>query len=238
MSWVRHLPNALTLGNLLCGCIGILMLHPALNLFNLATPGRIFLVQPGYFVVAACVFDFLDGFTARALKVTSPIGKQLDSLADMVSFGVLPSLAMAWMIYEKTPFDGLSYFAFLLAAGSALRLARFNIDETQKDSFSGLPTPANALFITGLCFAIEDGQTWLLSPYLLIGVTVVFSYLMVSGLRLIAFKFDRLQWQGNELKLTFLGLAVLLVVLLGWSAQAPIILLYLAVSLVYTRVRG
>jgi CDP-diacylglycerol--serine O-phosphatidyltransferase len=189
-------------------------------------------------VIAACVFDFLDGFTARALKVSSPIGKQLDSLADMVSFGVLPSLAMAWMIYEKTPFDGLSFIAFLLAVGSALRLARFNIDETQKDSFSGLPTPANALFITGLCFAVEDGHTWILNSYLLLGLTLIFSYLMVSKLRLIAFKFDSFQWGGNELKLTFLGLAVLLAVFLGWSAPAPIILLYLTASLVYTRRRA
>ncbi len=234
MSIARHIPNALTLGNLLCGCCGILLLQPSLSLFPKVEPGDIFLFQPGYFVLAACVFDFLDGLVARSLKVTSPIGKQLDSLADMVSFGLLPALTMAWMINEQTHYDGLVYISFLLAIGAALRLARFNIDKTQKDSFRGLPTPALALFIAGLSFAAAQGYNWILQPYLLATLTVVLSWLMVSPLRLFALKFEHYRWRGNELRFTFLALAVLLTVGLQWSALSPIILLYLALSLGFT----
>ena len=139
MKVLRHLPNALTCGNLLCGCVGI-----------------IFTLQDGaavsaWFVWAACVFDFLDGFAARALKVNSPIGKELDSLADMVSFGALPAIVMFQMIDTISSNNFFPYTAFSLAIFSALRLAKFNVDDKQKDSFIGLPVPANALFITSWC---------------------------------------------------------------------------------------
>ena len=138
MNLIRHLPNALTCGNLLCGCLGIVCV--------LQCP----IEYAAYFVWAACVFDFFDGFAARALHVKSPIGKELDSLADMVSFGVLPSMAMYSMIKSVTGEPMLAYFAFSIAVFSALRLALFNIDERQIDTFIGVPTPATALFITAL----------------------------------------------------------------------------------------
>src|SRR5690242_18766414 len=136
----KHIPNVLTCGNLLCGCLGIIFC-----LENRAVP-------IAYFVWVAGIFDFFDGFTARWLKVTSPIGKELDSLADMVSFGLLPSLVMYKMIEACTTNVYLPYTALMIAVCSALRLAIFNIDETQHDSFKGLNTPANTIFITGLPF--------------------------------------------------------------------------------------
>src|SRR5262245_54032906 len=119
MSILRHLPNALTCGNLLCGCLGIVGLFEGWS------------VPTAYFVWAAVGFDFLDGFAARALKVTSPIGRELDSMADMVSFGALPSLLMYQLMKSATDVQWLPAIAFLLAVYSALRLAKFNIDERQ-----------------------------------------------------------------------------------------------------------
>ena len=135
---IRHLPNFLTCCNLLCGCFGIV--------FLLEDRG----IPAAYFVWASCVFDFLDGFVARALKVSSPIGKELDSLADVISFGLLPALVMYKLIGAHTTIEWLPFIAFFTAAFSALRLAIFNVDETQTDSFRGLNTPANTLFITAL----------------------------------------------------------------------------------------
>src|SRR5690242_19132741 len=135
---IRHLPNFLTCCNLICGCFGIVCLLENRN------------IPAAYFVWTAGVFDFFDGFTARMLKVSSPIGKELDSLADVVSFGVLPALVMYKLIGDHTANEWLPYAAFMIAAFSALRLAIFNVDETQTDSFKGLNTPANSLFITSL----------------------------------------------------------------------------------------
>src|ERR1051325_1437331 len=132
----KHIPNALTCCNLLCGCFGIVYCLENRN------------VPAAYFVWAAGVFDFFDGFAARWLKVTSPIGKELDSLADMVSFGLLPSLVMYKMIEASSTYAYLPYAALLIAVCSALRLAIFSVDEPQHDSLKGLNTPANTIFIT------------------------------------------------------------------------------------------
>ena len=184
-----------------------------------------------YFVWAACVFDFFDGFAARLLKVSSPIGKELDSLADMVSFGVLPALAMYRMIQQSGGPDGLPYIALLLAVFSALRLAKFNIDTRQSDSFIGLPTPANALFITALAFLPEGWLGGVLSNgYALAVVAVLFSLLLVSPWELFALKFKHFGWKGNQIRFIFVLLSAGL--LIGWGAIAlvPIILIYLLLS--------
>jgi len=215
----RHLPNLLTLGNLVCGCLGILAV------FQFSPHA------PAYFIWAACVFDFFDGFAARALKTSSPIGKELDSLADMVSFGVLPSFTMYTWIEQSTPQSPWAYSAFLIAVFSALRLAKFNIDENQNDSFIGLPTPANALFITGLVFLGTPLNVVTSSTVGLVFITGMFSLLLVAPLDLFALKFKNFTWADNKLRFTFVALAVLL---LGWKQAegvSLIILLYIVLSL-------
>jgi CDP-diacylglycerol--serine O-phosphatidyltransferase len=179
-------------------------------------------VPAAYFVWAAGVFDFFDGFAARWLKVTSPIGKELDSLADLVMYK---------MIGATTPNVYLPYVAFMIAICSALRLAIFNIDETQHDSFKGLNTPANTLFITALPFVIGNAGNFINQDWVLLSITIVFSLLLVSRIDILAFKFKNFSWEHNKLRFTFLSCAVLLLVLMGKSAIPLVILTYIAFSL-------
>ena len=216
---IRHLPNFLTCCNLICGCLGLIFLWENPQ------------VETAYFVWAACLFDFFDGFAARLLKISSPIGKELDSLADVVSFGVLPSLFMYKLLQFESPMDYLPYVALLIAAFSALRLAIFNIDESQSDSFRGLPTPANALFITGLPFLDYPFFNFVFSPIVLVVIIVVFSLLLVSRFELFALKFKNFTWADNKVRFTFLLLSVLLLAVIQFAAIPLIIILYLAGSL-------
>ena len=226
MKLLRHLPNVLTCCNLVCGSIGIISV----------TMGHAMVNEAITFVIAACLFDFLDGFAARALHVSSPIGKQLDSLADMVSFGVFPAIVTYVVISSKIDIPHAYRFApLLLICFSAIRLAQFNIDERQSDSFIGLPTPASALFMTGLWLLPEPIATWASHPDVLVGITIIVSFLLVAPMKLFALKFRNFSWTDNKIRFTFILLAVLL--LAGWQAGAItlIILLYIAISLV-TRV--
>lgn len=204
---------------MLCGCLGIVFI-----LENRGLPAA-------YFVWAACIFDFFDGFVARMLKVSSPIGKELDSLADVVSFGVLPALVMYKMIATTTPSSALPYIGFLIAVFSALRLAIFNVDETQTDSFRGLNTPANTLFITSLPLLSDVVGDWLYQTWVLIAITTVFSFLLVSRIEFFALKFKNFKWTENKLRLTFVALSVLLLATLHISAIPLIIILYIILSL-------
>jgi CDP-diacylglycerol--serine O-phosphatidyltransferase len=189
-------------------------------------------ILPGaYFVWAAAVFDFFDGFAARMLKVSSPIGKELDSLADMVSFGLLPSLVMYKMLMGVSNSNWVPFVAFLIAVGAALRLAIFNVDETQSDSFKGLNTPSNTLFITSLPLLGSSLSTWVQTEWVLLGITIIFSWLMVSPIRFFAFKFKNFSWGDNKIRFTFLAASVLLLVIFQVSAIPFIILLYIASSL-------
>lgn len=215
----KFIPNALTCGNLLCGCLGIIFC-----LENRDVP-------IAYFVWAAGVFDFFDGFAARWLKVTSPIGKELDSLADMVSFGLLPSLVMYKMIDSASANDYLPYLALMIAVCSALRLAIFNVDETQHDSFKGLNTPANTIFITALPFVGGSAGAFIQQEWVLVSITIIFSLLLVSRIDILAFKFKDFSWANNKLRFTFLAVAVLLLMLLGKPAIPVVILTYIAFSL-------
>jgi len=225
MSLFRHIPNTLTSLNLLSGCLGIVAV--------LQGPAH----HAVWYVIAACVFDFFDGFTARALNVSSPIGKELDSLADMVSFGVLPALVMYRMIDTQSASDLLPFAAFSLAVFSALRLAKFNIDETQREHFVGLPTPANALFITSLVYLTSPFDILVSQDFALIGITVTFSFLLVAPLDLFALKFKSYSWAGNELKFTFIAVAVLLLAIWQLAAMPFVILTYVAVSLLKSWIR-
>jgi CDP-diacylglycerol--serine O-phosphatidyltransferase len=215
----KHVPNVLTLGNLLCGCVGILLAR------------QFPLYGPAYLVWAACVFDFFDGFSARTLKISSPIGKELDSLADMVSFGILPAITMFTWLENRSGESYIPYVAFLVAIFSALRLAKFNIDENQQEAFIGLPTPANALFITGLVFLEPPFSIALSSQTSLVAITIVFSLLLVSPLKLFALKFKNFTWTDNKLRFTFIGLAVLLLVWKHAEGVPLIIIGYILISL-------
>jgi CDP-diacylglycerol--serine O-phosphatidyltransferase len=184
-----------------------------------------------YFVWLAGAFDFFDGFAARILKVSSPIGKELDSLADMVSFGLLPSVVMYKLLLAANAPGYLPYAAFSIAVFSALRLAIFNIDETQRDSFRGVPTPANALFISALPLLTGVVAVYLQEYWIVIALTAMLSWLLVSNIELFALKFKDFTWQNNKVRFTFLIVSVLLLVVLQIAAIPAIILLYIALSL-------
>ena len=233
----KHIPNAITCCNLLAGCVAIV--------FALRGQHEAAL----WAIVAGAVFDFFDGMTARLLHVSSPIGKELDSLADVVTFGVAPSAmlfsflsAQCSMLCEQAC-DTTSciwhyastivpYVAFLMAAFSALRLAKFNLDERQAMGFIGLPTPANALFWSSL---IVGGGEWLAtSPYYIYGLLAMslFScYLLVAEIPMFALKFKTWGWQGNQVKYIFLITCVPLLLFLGILGIAAIIAWYVILSI-------
>lgn len=217
---IRQLPNFLTCCNLICGCFGIV--------FLLEDRG----VPAAYFVWAAGVFDFFDGFVARLVKSNSLIGKELDSLADVVSFGVLPALVMYKLIGAHSTSEVFPFIGFSIAAFAALRLAVFNIDETQTDSFRGLNTPATSLFITSLPLLPESVGQWLFQEWVLIFLTLALSLLMVSRIEIFALKFKNFSWAENKIRFTFLILSVLLLLIFKVTAIPLIILLYVALSLV------
>ncbi|MEQ8906615.1 CDP-diacylglycerol--serine O-phosphatidyltransferase [Ekhidna sp.] len=208
----KHIPNFLTCLNLVIGCVGIY--------FTLT--GRA--PEAFYFVIASGLFDFLDGFAARLLKVKSEIGKQLDSLADLVSFGLLPSFFMLQWLQEISDFF---WIALIIAVFSAVRLAVFNVDETQSDNFKGLPTPANAIMLTSLIFVPFE-----LYEYTLISICLFSSLLLVSPLRLIALKFSSPGWKGNEARWILIGSIIVLLGVFQWTFVPYLIPLYIMVSVI------
>lgn len=214
----KQLPNFLTCCNLLCGCLAIVFILEERP------------VPAAYFIWVACVFDFFDGFAARLLKVSSPIGKELDSLADMVSFGVVPALVMYKMLSGTSDGEVIPYIGFLIAVFSALRLAIFNVDETQRDSFKGLATPANTIFITSLPL-VAPQVNWLTDTNVLIAITIIFSFLLVSRIDIFALKFKNFSWQDNKIRFIFLILSAILIVACGVLALPLIIILYVVLSL-------
>lgn len=204
----KHIPNLLTSLNVFSGCIACVMAFEGNYLWVVV------------WVVIAAIFDFSDGFAARLLNAYSPIGKDLDSLGDMVSFGVAPSLVVFRLLSDNNSMDvawGLKelipYVAFLLVVFSALRLAKFNVDERQSTSFIGLPTPANALFWISLCYGIGTGDETirLFSFEVIIVTVVVFSLLLTSEIPMFSLKIKKLQFKGNELRylLVFFMLAAI-----------------------------
>lgn len=214
----KHIPNLLTCCNLLCGCLGILFLFK----------GHAEWVP--YFVWAAAGFDFLDGFAARLLGVSSPIGAELDSLADMVTFGVLPALLVVHLLAGIDP-SWLVYGGLIIAVFSALRLAKFNVDTRQTEGFLGLATPADALFFTSIPLLSNEYFGWLREPYTLLAFAVGFALLMVSEIPFFALKFKAFNWKDNKLQFSALIISVLLLAFLQANALPVIILGYIAVSL-------
>lgn len=188
-----------------------------------------------WFIIAAAIFDFLDGMTARLLNQYSAIGVQLDSLADMVSFGLVPSVVLYKMFVDSSSdwtgwaewFGILS--TFMVVAFSALRLAKFNIDDTQHEEFSGLPTPASALLCLSLGWLSSRG-VFSLSPELLVVLAWVVALLLVSPIRMFSFKFKGLGWRGNQIRFIFAFASLALLVWLKIGALPIIILSYVVVS--------
>lgn len=221
---IAFIPNLLTLCNLLCGCAAVSVLFLRAD-FTAAF----------WLVIAAAVFDFFDGFAARMLHVSSPIGKELDSLADMVSFGLVPAVVAYMLLVLTFMWDGMQWVAyggFLIAAFSALRLAKFNIDERQTEEFRGLPTPACALFFVSLpMLALQaEGWGWLAYPAVLLPLVVVFSALLVCDMPMFSLKFKTFGFEKNKLRYVFLLLSVILIIWLRMAAPAVIILLYIVIS--------
>jgi len=211
------LPNILTLCNLLCGCGATVS---ALG-FDLRTSFVL--------IVAAAVFDFLDGFAAVRLKQCSALGVQLDSLADIVSFGVAPS-AIHYSMCEMAHSGYLSFAAFIIAAFSALRLAKFNIDESQKDSFEGLPTPASALFFASCGYLYVEQELFAVPLWAMLAAGVVMSLLMISRIRMFSFKFHNFTLRDNALRYLFAGGSIAGVSILGIRAIPIVILAYIGIS--------
>ena len=223
----RHIPNMVTCCNLFSGCIAAVMAF-----------------QSNYeaailFIILGAVFDFFDGMLARLLNVSGPLGKELDSLADDITFGFAPS-AIVFSLFKEVQYpefmSGISeyfpYTAFIIAAFSALRLGKFNIDPRQSSSFIGLPTPANALFWGSL---VVGAHSFLVSDsfnaiYLFI-LVILMSYLLVAELPMFSLKFKNLSWRDNKVSYIFLLVCIPLLVVFRISGFAAIILWYILWSL-------
>lgn len=213
-----YIPNFITSLNLFTGCVAVLM----------AFSGN----YQGAFIaiLIAAVFDFLDGFAARMLKAYSPMGKELDSLADVISFGLAPG-AIVFSLLSKTNLnEWLPFIAFLIPVFSGLRLAKFNIDERQTTSFIGMPTPANAIFWSGMAFSFS---TFLISnAWVLIVLTIIFSYLLVAEIPMFALKLKSLAWKDNQIQYLFLIGCIILLAIFRLNAFAPIIGWYILLSII------
>lgn len=218
----KHIPNLLTLSNLICGALGIIQVFEG----DLETAT--------YLIWLAAAFDFLDGFVARALKVSGELGKQLDSLADMITFGLLPAFIMFRLLRTYSDSEWLPYIAFTIAAFSALRLAKFNIDTRQSDAFIGLNTPANTLFISALPFVLTKSPTILGLPTstVLVIITIVFSILLVAEIGFIALKFKDFTWKNNKSKFILLAGALVLLIVFRQAALVYIIPFYILMSVI------
>ncbi len=229
----KHIPNSLTCCNLMCGCMAT---------------GAAFYGNYRWAIVViivGAVFDFFDGMVARLLGVSSPIGKELDSLADVVTFGVAPSAILFYLFHEvqypaflEPAAKLLPYTAFLMAAFSALRLAKFNLDTRQTTSFIGLPTPANALFWGSL---VVGQHAFLVSAKFNAAFLFLFMFLscllLVAEVPLFSLKFKDLSWEHNRVQYIFLA-GCLACLPLGASALAAIVVWYVALSLIVNSRRG
>lgn len=234
MPFKKHLPNLITLLNLFSGCIALT-----------------FVVQKEYemafyFVSLGIFFDFFDGFFARMFQVSSPLGLQLDSLADMVTSGVVPGFALFQMMLEafgltlSSPFDlhyALAFSGFLVTLGSCYRLANFNVDTRQTDSFIGLPTPANALFILSLPVVVSHSDSLLLLElatnfWVLLLLAIASAYILNAEIPLFSLKVKKKELAANRLPLFFLIVSLLLLLTLHYSGIPLVILFYIGLSII------
>jgi CDP-diacylglycerol---serine O-phosphatidyltransferase len=240
MTIKSYVPNAITLLNLFCGCLAVVFafqetaVHP--RHFEMA-----FL-----FVCLGIFFDFFDGFFAPLFKVSSPLGLQLDSLADMVTSGVTPGVAMFCMMRSASgmPEDSLfPYLGFIITLGSCYRLANFNIDTRQTDSFIGMPTPGNALFIISLCVLRFMDSTDLIlmeilsERWVLLAITLFSAFMLNAEIPLFSLKFKKINVKDNLLQISFLLLSLFLLIFFRYSGIPLIILSYIFLSLLNNKLR-
>lgn len=228
----KYIPNTITCLNLFSGCLGIVY----------AFQGE--LKYASIAILVAAIFDFFDGMVARVLQVYSDIGKELDSLADMVSFGLLPAV-IVYQLFLKVPQVPClgSYFgfsAFLIAIFSALRLAKFNVDTRQSENFIGLPTPANALLVASLPMIIAEGSvclsSFILNPIFLFAFSLVMSILLVIELPLLSLKFKNLNIANNLLRYILIFSALILLLIFRFEAVPMILLTYILLSIIQFRI--
>ena len=231
---MKHIPNSITCCNLISGCIAIM--------FAFGGDMR----QAMLWIIIGAVFDFFDGMSARLLHVSSPIGKELDSLADVVTFGVAPAtmLHTELLIIDYPSFlapyhTWIAFSAFLMAAFSALRLAKFNLDERQTTSFIGLPTPANALFWSSLIVGssnLLESSYWMLP--VILAMMLLSCWLLVSELPMFALKFKQWGWKGNEVRYLFILTSAVLLILFRLTGFALIIAWYVLLSVLLNKKQG
>jgi CDP-diacylglycerol--serine O-phosphatidyltransferase len=228
MNIKKHIPNLITLLNLFCGCIALVFAME--SNFELAF----------YFVCLGIFFDFFDGFFARMFKVSSPLGLQLDSLADMVTSGVVPGFIMVKLLtnsqFNVVSPSFLPYLGFIITLGSCYRLANFNIDTRQSDSFIGLPTPANALFILSLPLIIENSDSLLVleiltNHWVLLFITALSAFILNAEIPLFSLKIKKFNLKENALQIGFLLVSIVLIVLFQFLGIALVILFYVLLSL-------
>lgn len=230
----KQVPNVFTCLNLLCGCVAIVSSFHGNEVLLAAM------------VFLAAMFDFLDGLSARAFNAYSDLGKQLDSLADMVTFGVTPGVVLYNLFIGQAEqeifsspmlFHILKYFPFIVTVFAAFRLAKFNVDTRQSNSFLGLPTPAAGIFITSFPLIVRFdhfGLTPILTnPYFILITSIVVSILMIVEIPLFALKFRTLSWNDNRIQFIFLILAAVLIVFFRVTAIPVIVLLYIVLSQLY-----
>ena len=229
----KEIPNLLTLGNLLAGCIGLWFVMQG------------DLVSASYCIFISLVCDFFDGFLARALQAYSDLGKELDSLADMVSFGLIPGLAMFKMLESfgneisgiHFPF-AVSYLGFFITLFSCLRLAIFNLDEEQKYYFKGLNTPSNTILIFGLYYAFKHEEIYVHlvnNSILMLILTVLSSWLLISPIKMIAMKFKSMKLQDNYPKIALLIGAIAILILFKTVGIPLVIIYYILISLIFQK---
>ena len=223
---IKHIPNAITCCNLLSGCISIVLLCNG------------YVTAAGIMIFVAAIFDFFDGFAARLLKAYSAIGAELDSLSDVVSFGVAPSFII-YHYLQSTPvsvsissFNVIPFAAFLLAVFAELRLAKFNVDDRQTTSFIGLPTPAMGLFVASLPFTLQNDNLAFMGGlmtniYFLLSVVAIFSYLMVSEIPFFSLKIKNLRFKENIHIYVLAAFAVISFIILGFAAIPFVMLFYI-----------
>ena len=233
MNIKAQIPNLFTMLNLFCGCVALEMVSD--YKFDFAF----------YFVSLGIFFDFFDGFFARKFNVSGPLGVQLDSLADMVTSGVVPGYTM-FILLSKTIFDGtsigfLAYLGFVITLGACFRLAKFNIDERQSDNFIGLPTPANCLFIMSIPFFLEVPSNGIIVgnniKIALIVISFLSAYIMNAEIPLFSLKFKNFSFAKYKLQIFFLAFSVLLLIFLQILAVPMIIILYVLLSVINNMVK-
>ena len=220
----KHIPNLLTISNLICGCIALYFTFKGELVFT------------AYLIGLAATFDFMDGAAARLLNVSNPIGKQLDSLADMVSFGLVPG-AIVFHLLEGSTLSQYSFIALSIPIFSALRLAKFNVDQSQNENFIGLPTPANCLVFISIplitTFNSESTIAYLFKiPEILLVITILMSLALVSRINLFTLKFKNLKFQDNKFRFLLITMSIVLLTFIEFSAIPIIILIYIMMSIV------